>query len=136
MTRTLDGGSSEQGTCTCEQAHSSSAVSIRIPVAGIYVAGSDRPDRFASAVCAICLNEYKVGSEIVWSSNMDCEHVFHVGCAEEWLFKGRENYSCPCCRRDYIVDVYDPSTALGNHAAIKGPEVVRSCASGLDADDC
>jgi len=33
--------------------------------------------RLAPGHCTICLTNYKVGSEVVWSSNSACDHVFH-----------------------------------------------------------
>jgi hypothetical protein len=29
---------------------------------------------------------------------LNCEHVFHVGCIDEWL--ENQSYKCPCCRAD------------------------------------
>lgn len=59
--------------------------------------------------CSICLCEYNVGSDIVWSSNPKCEHVFHTSCIEQWLMKQREGPLCPCCRRDFVIDPFDLS---------------------------
>lgn len=57
--------------------------------------------------CSICLCEYEVGSDIVWSSNSQCDHVFHTKCIEQWLMKQREGPFCPCCRRDFVIDPFD-----------------------------
>jgi len=57
--------------------------------------------------CSICLCEYEIGSDIVWSSNPQCEHVFHTKCIEQWLMKQREGPLCPCCRRDFVIDPFD-----------------------------
>ncbi len=57
--------------------------------------------------CSICLCEYTVGSDIVWSSNPKCDHVFHTACIEEWLMKQRDGPLCPCCRRDFVIDPFD-----------------------------
>ncbi len=57
--------------------------------------------------CSICLCEYTVGSDIVWSSNPQCEHVFHETCIEQWLMKHRDGPLCPCCRRDFVIDPFD-----------------------------
>lgn len=57
--------------------------------------------------CSICLCEYTVGSDIVWSSNPQCDHVFHTSCIEQWLMKQRDGPLCPCCRRDFVIDPFD-----------------------------
>ena len=57
--------------------------------------------------CPICLCDYQVGSDIVWSSNPQCEHVYHKSCIEQWLMKGRDGPLCPCCRRDFVIDPLD-----------------------------
>jgi len=57
--------------------------------------------------CSICLCEYTIGSDIVWSSNPQCDHVFHTNCIEQWLMKQRDGPLCPCCRRDFVIDPFD-----------------------------
>mmetsp|Transcript_16164 Transcript_16164/g.18439 ORF Transcript_16164/g.18439 Transcript_16164/m.18439 type:complete len:343 (+) Transcript_16164:38-1066(+) len=57
--------------------------------------------------CSICLCEYTVGSDTVWSSNPQCFHVFHADCIEQWLMKQRDGPLCPCCRRDFVIDPFD-----------------------------
>lgn len=63
--------------------------------------------RLVSGLCAICLCNYQVGSDIVWSSNAACEHCFHEHCIERWLIRQRDGPLCPCCRREFVVDPYD-----------------------------
>lgn len=63
--------------------------------------------RLVPNVCSICLCNYEVGNDIVWSSNEFCEHVFHKMCIEQWLMKQREGPLCPCCRRDFVIDPFD-----------------------------
>eukprot|EP00536_Pseudo-nitzschia_multiseries_P011163 jgi/Psemu1/326344/estExt_fgenesh1_pg.C_3660003 len=63
--------------------------------------------RKAQNECSICLCEYEVGSDVVWSSNSQCDHVFHANCIEEWLMKQRDGPLCPCCRRDFVIDPFD-----------------------------
>ncbi|KAG7369095.1 ring finger domain containing protein [Nitzschia inconspicua] len=62
--------------------------------------------------CSICLCEYTVGSDIVWSSNPQCDHAFHEQCIEQWLMKQREGPLCPCCRRDFVIDPFDDVEAF------------------------
>ena len=57
--------------------------------------------------CPICLCPYKVGSDIVWSSNPHCGHVYHKTCIEEWFMKQKDRPLCPCCRRDFVIDPFD-----------------------------
>lgn len=54
----------------------------------------------ASGLCTICLTPYEVGSSVVWSTNPQCEHVFHAGCMEAWMETGQDE--CPCCRQAYL----------------------------------
>jgi hypothetical protein len=63
--------------------------------------------RLVPSLCVICLGQYEVGEEIVWSSNPVCEHTFHESCIEKWLMKQRGGPLCPCCRRDFIIDPFD-----------------------------
>jgi hypothetical protein len=63
--------------------------------------------RLVHCLCVICLGQYEVGEEIVWSSNPLCEHAFHELCIEKWLMKQRGRLLCPCCRRDFIIDPFD-----------------------------
>ena len=84
---------------------------IEVPVAGLPQNLRRTPTktklRLVPNVCTICLCNYEIGSDVVWSSNEACEHVFHGQCIEQWLMKQREGPLCPCCRRDFIVDPYD-----------------------------
>ena len=84
---------------------------IRIPKPGLNILpsvdeGSDQL-RLVESLCSICLCNYEVGSDIVWSSNSACDHVFHESCIEQWIMKQREGPLCPCCRRDFVIDPYD-----------------------------
>ncbi|KAM7463613.1 hypothetical protein LguiA_031734 [Lonicera macranthoides] len=48
--------------------------------------------------CAICLNK------LVYSDKMrelvNCSHVFHYNCLDEWMGKGQ--VTCPLCREDLV----------------------------------
>ena len=63
--------------------------------------------RLVQNECSICLCEYNVGDDVVWSSNPQCDHVFHETCIEQWLMKQRDGPLCPCCRRDFVIDPFD-----------------------------
>lgn len=43
--------------------------------------------------CAVCLMDVEQGEE---ARTLRCRHVFHSGCAEQWLVTARRN-SCPMC---------------------------------------
>lgn len=62
------------------------------------------PRREVPASCAICLDPYRVGDIVVWSSNEKCRDVFHESCIISWLTKKR-NARCPCCRQQFIDQV-------------------------------
>ena len=51
--------------------------------------------------CAICLGDYDVGDEVVWSSNQECPHAFHKDCVLDWLIKMQPETPCPCCRQEF-----------------------------------
>jgi predicted transcriptional regulator len=44
--------------------------------------------------CSVCRDEYNDNDEV---KILNCEHVFHIDCIDNWL----KNYShkCPCCRQ-------------------------------------
>jgi hypothetical protein len=49
--------------------------------------------------CAICLNQYATGDDVIFSSNPNCPHVFHGDCILPWLVKRGQ---CPCCRQAFL----------------------------------
>ena len=51
--------------------------------------------------CAVCLTSYRAGDMIVWSSNAECQDVFHESCFMTWA-KRKGNPSCPCCRLRFV----------------------------------
>ncbi|GKY91593.1 hypothetical protein MPSEU_000131800 [Mayamaea pseudoterrestris] len=82
---------------------SNDSTMVRVPAAGSHVnCDNDQPYRLAEATCAICLIAYETGSQVGWSSNIACEHVFHYDCFKLWLARP-EGKSCPCCRREFLV---------------------------------
>ena len=44
--------------------------------------------------CSICLEKFNINEEVF---KTPCEHLFHVTCITEWLYK---NKTCPICRYD------------------------------------
>jgi hypothetical protein len=70
--------------------------------------------------CAICISHFRVGDDVVWSSNPLCEHCFHANCIETWLMKQRGGPLCPCCRRDFVIDPLDEDD--GNENMVVGNE--------------
>jgi hypothetical protein len=57
--------------------------------------------------CAICLERYSYGEEVVWSANENCHHIYHKGCIAEYFAhaqtKGKQKCECPTCRQEYLV---------------------------------
>jgi hypothetical protein len=51
--------------------------------------------------CAVCLSSYRAGDMIVWSSNSQCQHVFHESCFITWA-QVQECPTCPCCRQSFV----------------------------------
>ena len=56
-----------------------------------------------SPVCAICMEKYMNGDEIL---TLDCSHCFHSECISKWFYHDclnsedmNSNFSCPHCRR-------------------------------------
>eukprot|EP00573_Skeletonema_grethae_P007760 CAMPEP_0201696342 /NCGR_PEP_ID=MMETSP0578-20130828/8041_1 /ASSEMBLY_ACC=CAM_ASM_000663 /TAXON_ID=267565 /ORGANISM="Skeletonema grethea, Strain CCMP 1804" /LENGTH=262 /DNA_ID=CAMNT_0048182325 /DNA_START=261 /DNA_END=1045 /DNA_ORIENTATION=+ len=71
--------------------------------------------------CAICLSEFEKCDRVCWSSNAECNHVFHEDCILQWLTSSGKKRSmsqiftrnptdeellknefCPCCRQEFI----------------------------------
>ena len=78
--------------------------------------------------CAICLERYRPGCIVSWSSNNECQHVFHRDCILLWLLE-KEKWECPCCRGEFVRE----SVVDGNEG--KGRNEVGSGASGLHAQE-
>lgn len=79
--------------------------------------------------CSICLCEYIVGSDLVYSSNPQCDHVFHADCIEQWIMKQRDGPLCPCCRRDFVIDPFDDVGPGGEK-----DDDIESCNNSGDSD--
>jgi Ring finger domain len=57
--------------------------------------------------CAICMESYRVGETILWSSSkkVKCPHIFHKHCFVEYLASYRGSGTpCPMCRQDYFCE--------------------------------
>jgi hypothetical protein len=80
---------------------------VEIPAPGLSVTPNSKKLRLVPNLCTICLCNYEIGTDIVWSSNSVCDHAFHFECIEQWLMNQRDGPLCPCCRRDFIIDPYD-----------------------------
>lgn len=75
---------------------------LKIPKAGQIHQCRDSSDlRIVTTSCAICLSSYQLGDLIVWSSNFECPHVFHLECMTTWT-KKQLSTLCPCCRQEYV----------------------------------
>ena len=112
---------------------------IEVPVPGFQLASSSSvvaqmKNRLAPNVCSICLCNYDVGNQVVWSSNQACEHVFHEQCILQWIMKQREGPMCPCCRRDFVLDPYDMEDDEIDPAAVS-LSVPPEAASGNESMD-
>mmetsp|Transcript_26457 Transcript_26457/g.39141 ORF Transcript_26457/g.39141 Transcript_26457/m.39141 type:complete len:299 (+) Transcript_26457:119-1015(+) len=93
-----------EGNQSWESDNDKHTIFVEVPKQGL---GSTTEIRLVSDMCAICLSNYEIGEEIVWSTNQLCEHVFHVECIERWLMKQRGLPLCPCCRADFVIDPLD-----------------------------
>jgi hypothetical protein len=55
--------------------------------------------------CSICLERFKPGDKVSWSSGEECNHTFHHACIREWLLR---KSACPYCR-EFVLPVDRPS---------------------------
>jgi len=69
---------------------------------------SIQTSRQVPATCTICLEQYRAGDVVVWSSNADCRDHFHQSCIISWLSKrrGGSDARCPCCRQHFIDHIF------------------------------
>ena len=72
--------------------------------------------RQVPAICTICLDPYKAGEIVVWSSNTKCKDCFHEQCIVAWLSKrrGGSDARCPCCRQHFIDDIFRVQAGLNS----------------------
>lgn len=61
-------------------------------------------EKSVANLCTICLEAYKEGDTIVWSSNKNCPHAFHRACLTNYLVKVKDekSYPCPICRQNFF----------------------------------
>jgi transcription elongation factor len=74
-------------------------------------------------VCAICIEAYADGDEIL---TLACSHCFHSDCASKWFFQHCLNttdlasaFSCPQCRQDHVA-LSEASSQPGSEATGTG----------------
>lgn len=75
-TKSQEDSQSESSPCSNEQSLSSSRSSNQQTRTSIH-------QKTHQSSCAICLESYHVGDDIVWSPN--CQHIFHKDCVLEYL---------------------------------------------------
>ncbi|CAB9502432.1 NADPH Oxidase [Seminavis robusta] len=89
-------------------ATSRSVDSWRIPPPGCMVDNTTTTTctttRTVYGLCAICLHNYEPSQSVVWSTNPQCCHSFHLDCLLDWFAaRRRKQHSCPCCRQVFVV---------------------------------
>jgi len=52
------------------------------------------------AECVICIMEYEIGDQVVWSTSRLCQHAFHSDCILAWISKAKKR--CPICRNFFV----------------------------------
>lgn len=100
------------GTEATSESEDDSLSFICIPIAGHHCVEEDTPTREVVNECAICISPYKPGEIIMWSPNIDCQHIFHFSCLEQWLVKNTGKAQCPCCRREFLLNHCDLEEGL------------------------
>mmetsp|Transcript_58373 Transcript_58373/g.142743 ORF Transcript_58373/g.142743 Transcript_58373/m.142743 type:complete len:825 (-) Transcript_58373:34-2508(-) len=68
--------------------------------------------------CSICLESFRIGDTISWSTSSACPHVYHHACIREWLLR---KVGCPYCRVVVFLPV-DRPTEADNTSAGGGSE--------------
>lgn len=76
---------------------------------------SDDADR-DQPECAICLDVFRIGEVVAWSTDPHCGHVFHHKCIREWLLR---RIACPCCRK-VVLPVDRPLVAASRQRTEEG----------------
>lgn len=97
------GHSDNDGDDDCDiESNEAQRICITLP-GGDGGSGEDMNNtRVCSKHCAICLEPYKAGDSVLWSSSPDCSHVFHQDCLVDGLTRVKKNETpCPCCRATF-----------------------------------
>lgn len=64
--------------------------------------------------CRICLED--LGQSYAFSSNNNCQHLYHEGCIVTWLASRRDS-QCPICRQMFIcIPIMTPRSSLTSEA--------------------
>mmetsp|Transcript_651 Transcript_651/g.1560 ORF Transcript_651/g.1560 Transcript_651/m.1560 type:complete len:358 (-) Transcript_651:26-1099(-) len=86
------------------------------PIRIIHTKQSNYTLRQVPGTCPICLEQYKVGETVVWSSNSSCRDYFHERCIISWLSKrrGGSDARCPCCRQHFVDDIFRAQAGLNS----------------------
>ncbi|KAI9094072.1 hypothetical protein DFS34DRAFT_629850 [Phlyctochytrium arcticum] len=67
--------------------------------------------KLATDCCAICIDEFRVGSGV---RELPCKHTFHIGCIDPWILN--HSLLCPICKRDIVRTSSRPSHRHSNSA--------------------
>lgn len=73
----------------------------------------------STAVCVICIDEYKVGEKL---RVLPCSHTFHTECIVPWLTE--RHSSCPLCK-------YNINNKIENENVAEGDQEERNCIMSL-----
>ena len=119
-----DGGDDDDDDDDSDDASDEEDRMLRIPTAGSPLLPSNsqsgdssmQETRQVPAICTICLDPYKAGEIVVWSSNSKCKDFFHEQCIVAWLSKrrGGSDARCPCCRQHFIDDIFRVQAGLNS----------------------
>mmetsp|Transcript_5258 Transcript_5258/g.7751 ORF Transcript_5258/g.7751 Transcript_5258/m.7751 type:complete len:283 (-) Transcript_5258:1226-2074(-) len=90
-----------------------------------------------TTTCSICLESYKIGDTVCWSSNTVCCHVFHLHCIVNWLMTTSSATTSPNNR--VIVENTTTNNATLEDAAEDGAptsDIEQDVSSSPEAYSC
>eukprot|EP01027_Heterolobosea_sp_BB2_P010356 GEZU01015202.1.p1 GENE.GEZU01015202.1~~GEZU01015202.1.p1 ORF type:complete len:110 (+),score=9.25 GEZU01015202.1:425-754(+) len=70
----------------------------RTAIRELEVVWIDKTHRSQELSCAVCMEEFKVGTA---AKKLKCSHLFHAECIVPWL---KKDNSCPVCRHELMTD--------------------------------